>query len=100
MPLSSAEVSSDHLPNHASNGKRFHICFSLEGYESATIDNDTKKVDKVTFPTYLLTLAECQEFEDLGHSINISKAKVTEDVSFLIQDLENALGLTGINVCY
>ena len=87
MPLSSAEVSSDHLPNHASNGKRFFHTFMLEGYEGATIDNDAQKVDKVTFPTYLLTLAERQEFEDLGHSINISKAIVTEDVSFFIQSL-------------
>ena len=99
MPLSCAEVSSDHLSNHASDGKRFHIGM-LEGYEGATIDYDAQEVDIVTFLTDLLAFAERQEFEDLGHSIDISKAKVTKDVSFLIQDLENALGLTGFNVCY
>ena len=83
MLLSSAEVSSDHLSNHASNRKRFHIGM-LEGYEGASVDNDTQEVDIVTFLTDLLTLAEGQEFEDLGHSINISKAKVAEDVGFLV----------------
>ena len=72
----------------------------LEGYEGFSIDDDAQKVDIVTFLAYLFTLAERQEFKNLGHSIDISKAKVTKDVSFLIQDLENALGLIGINVCY
>ena len=72
----------------------------LEGYEGFSIDDDAQKVDIVTFLTYLFTLAERQEFEDLGHSIDISKAKVTKDVGFLVKDLENAFGLAGINVCY
>ena len=83
MLLSSAKVSSDHLSNHASNTKRFHICM-LEGYECASVDYDAQEVDIVTFLTYLFALAEGQEFEDLGHSINISKTKVAENIGLLI----------------
>ena len=56
----------------------------LEGYEGFSIDDDAQKVDIVTFLTYLFALAEGQEFEDLGHSINISKAKVAENIGLLI----------------
>ena len=56
----------------------------LEGYEGFSIDDDAQKVDIVTFLAYLFTLAEGQEFEDLGHSINISKAKVAENIGLLI----------------
>ena len=99
VSLLCAEISGDHLPDHAPNRKRFHIGM-LEGYEGASVDDDSKEVDVVALLADLLTLAEGQELEDLGHSIDIGKTEVTEDVSFFVEDLEYAFGLTGINVCY
>ena len=52
--FSCGEVSRIHVPNHAANFQRFHVCI-LERYKSTSVHDDAQEVDIVVFLAKFVT---------------------------------------------